>query len=157
MMRSMTSCRIACRSAKLASPRRLCRRAQNAARSVATACALIWFWRRVRAVSSCRHCDADVPLSAAASLPRDVAIAERGAREDADSTRLGPVALPAPAALEHLGPLVLGEHALKLQQQAVLGGVPNRAIEKDHLCAGSREFFQQEHLMRVAAGKAIRG
>jgi hypothetical protein len=53
--------------------------------------------------------------SASASLPRDVAIAERGAREDADSTRLGPVALPAPAALEHLGPLVLGEHALKLQ------------------------------------------
>src|SRR4051795_6595033 len=95
--------------------------------------------------------------SASASLPRDVAIAERGAREDADSTRLGPVALPAPAALEHLGPLVLGEHTLKLQEQAVLGGVPDWAIEEDHLRAGSREFFQQEHLMRVAAGEPIRG
>ena len=95
--------------------------------------------------------------SASASLPRDVAIAERGAREDADSTRLGPVALPAPAALEHLGPLVLGEHALKLQEQAVLGGVPDWAIEEDYLRAGAREFFQQEHLMRVAAGEPIRG
>jgi hypothetical protein len=95
--------------------------------------------------------------SASARLPRDVAIAKRGAREDTDRTCLGPVALPAPAALEHLGPLVLGEHALKLQQQAVLGGVPDWAIEEDHLRAGSREFFQQQHLMRVAAGEPIRG
>src|SRR3954452_11354640 len=95
--------------------------------------------------------------STSTSLSGDIAIAERGAREDADSPHLSSVALPAPAALEHLGPLVLSEHALKLQQQAVLRGVPDRAIEEDYLRAGSREFLQQQHLMRVAAGEAIRG
>src|SRR5690348_7379651 len=56
--------------------------------------------------------------STSASLSGDIAIAERRARADADRPQLSSVALPAPAALEHLGPLVLGEDALKLQQQA---------------------------------------
>ena len=67
------------------------------------------------------------------------------------------MALAAPAALQHLGSLVLGEHALQLQQQAVLGRVPDRAIEEDHLRAGLGELLDQQNLMRVAAGEAIRG
>ena len=92
-----------------------------------------------------------------ASLTRDVAVAEGRAGQDADGTRLGAVALAAPAALQHLGPLVLGEHALQLQQQAVLGRGPDRAIEEDHLRAGVGELLEQQHLMRVAAGETIRG
>jgi len=42
-----------------------------------------------------------------------VAIAEGSASEDADRARLGEVPLAAPAALQHLGPLVLGRHALQ--------------------------------------------
>src|SRR5829696_1815428 len=98
-----------------------------------------------------------IPGRPSARLPRDVAIAERRAGEDADGTALGPVALSAPTALEHLGPLVFGEHALELEQQAVLRRVSDRAIEEDHLRAGAGELLQQQHLMRVAAGEAIRG
>src|SRR3954452_6193361 len=98
-----------------------------------------------------------IPGGPSARLPRDVAIAERRAGEDADGTRLGPVALPAPTALEHLGPLVFGEHALELEQQAVLRRVSDRAIEEDDLRTGAGELLQQQHLMRVAAGEAIRG
>src|SRR5215207_11497605 len=92
-----------------------------------------------------------------ARLTRDVAIAEGRTGEDTDGARLGTVALAAPTALEHLGPLVLSEHALELQQQAVLRGVLDRTIEKDHLRSGAGELLQQQHLMRVAAGEAIRG
>ena len=87
----------------------------------------------------------------------DVAIAEGRSGQDADSTGLGAVALAAPAALQHFGPLVLGKHALNLQQQAVLGRVPDRAIEEDDLGAGVSELFSQQNLMRIAAGEAIRG
>src|SRR5215208_8086831 len=98
-----------------------------------------------------------IPGGPSARLTGDVTVAERRAGEDADGTALGPVALSAPTALEHLGPLVFGEHALELQQQAILRGVSDRAIEEDHLRAGAGELLQQQHLMRVAAGEAIRG
>ena len=65
-----------------------------------------------------------------ASLTRDVAVAEGRTGQDADGTGLGTMALAAPAALQHLGPLVLGEHALQLQQQAVLGRVPIGRLRK---------------------------
>src|SRR5215213_7450905 len=61
-----------------------------------------------------------IPGGPSARLTRNIAIAERRAGEDADGARLGPVALSAPTALEHLGPLVFGEHALELEQQAIL-------------------------------------
>ena len=92
-----------------------------------------------------------------AGLARDVAVAEGRAGQDADGAGLGAMALAAPAALQHLGPLVLGKHALQLQQQVVLGRGPDRAIEEDHLRAGMSELLEQQNLMRIAAGEAIRG
>src|SRR3954453_9559108 len=98
-----------------------------------------------------------IPGGPSARLTRDIAVAERRAGEDADGTALGPVALAAPTALEHLGPLVFGKHALELQQQAVLRRVSDRAIEEDDLCTGAGELLEQEDLMRVAAGEAVWG
>ncbi len=92
-----------------------------------------------------------------ACLTRDVAVAEGRAGQNADGPGLGAVALAAPAALQHLGSFVLGEHALQLQQQAVLGRGPDQVIEKDHLRAGLGELLDQQNLMRIAAGEAIRG
>ncbi len=96
-----------------------------------------------------------ITSSPSASLSRDIAIAEGSAGEDTHGTRLGTVALSAPTALKHLGSLVLGEHALELQQQTVLRGVPDRTIEEDRLRAGAGELLNQQDLMRVAAGEAI--
>src|SRR5215210_1310676 len=98
-----------------------------------------------------------IPGDPSARLTCDVAIAEGCTGEDTDGTRLSTVALSAPTTLEHLGPLVLGEHALELQQQAVLRGVSDRAIEEDRLRAGAGKLLEQQHLMRIAAGEAIRG
>src|SRR3954465_8308643 len=55
-----------------------------------------------------------IPGGPSARLPRAVSRAERRAGEDAPGPALGPVALSAPTALEHLGPLVFGERALEL-------------------------------------------
>jgi hypothetical protein len=98
-----------------------------------------------------------VACGSSTGLARDVAVAEGRPRQDTDSTGLGAMALAAPTALQHFGPLVLGEHALQLQQQAVLGRGPDRAIEEDDLGAGLGELLDQQNLMRVAAGEAIRG
>src|SRR5215203_51628 len=50
----------------------------------------------------------------------DIAVAVGCARQNADRALSCGVALAAPAALQDLGPLVLGHHALNLQQQIVL-------------------------------------
>src|SRR5918995_3878150 len=89
-------------------------------------------WRTIRAASSSISYRAP-----SARLSRDVAVAERRTGEDAHGARPSPVALSAPTALEHLGPLVFSEHALELQQQAVLRAVSDRAIEKNHLRTGT--------------------
>ena len=90
-------------------------------------------------------------------LAAHVAVPERGAGEDADGARPGEVPLPAPAALQHLGALVLGEHPLQLQQQVVLGRVPDRPVEEHQLRAGAGELLEQQGLVGVAAGEAVRG
>ena len=92
----------------------------------------------------------------AAGLARDVAVAEGRAGQHADGARLGPVPLAAPAALQHLGPLVFREHPLQLQQQVVLGRVPDRPVEEHHRRTGASELLQQQDLVGVAAGEAVR-
>jgi hypothetical protein len=57
-----------------------------------------------------------------------IPVAERGAGQDVDRPGAGPVGLAAPVALHELGLLVLGEHALELDQQLVLGAVTTRAL-----------------------------
>jgi len=68
---------------------------------------------------------------------------------------LGPVALAAPAALDDARSLVLGGHALQLQQQGVLRRLADRAVEEHHLGPGARELLDQDRLVRVRAGQAV--
>ena len=64
--------------------------------------------------------------------------------------------LAPPAALQDLGPLVLRKHPLQLEQQVVLGRVPDWPVEEYHLCTGMSELLEQQDLVGIAAGEAIR-
>src|SRR4051812_49613229 len=59
-------------------------------------------------------------------------------------------------ALQDLGALVLSNDTLDLKQQVVLGGAADRTVEEDDLCAGPAQLLNQEHLMGIAAGEAVR-
>ena len=63
--------------------------------------------------------------------------------------------LAAPAALQDLGPLVLGHHALDLQQQVVLRREADRPVEEDDLDPGAAELVDQQHLVGVAARQPV--
>ena len=65
------------------------------------------------------------------------------------------MALAAPAALDDLGPLVLGDHALDLQQQVVLRRPAERAVEEDHLDAGALELVEQQDLIAEAPRQPV--
>jgi len=54
-------------------------------------------------------------------MPIKIAVAVGSAGQHIDAARAGRVFLAAPAALQDLGPLVLGDHALNLKQQVVFG------------------------------------
>src|SRR4051794_6882546 len=60
------------------------------------------------------------PRHAVALSLADVAISIWGLAEDADRAIAGRVQLPAAAPLQDLGPLVLGDHPLHLEQQSLL-------------------------------------
>jgi hypothetical protein len=53
--------------------------------------------------------------------------------------------------------LVLGEHALELHHQLVLGGVSTRAFDEFHRGAGAGEFLDQQCLVGELAGQPVRG
>src|SRR3954469_24891933 len=87
----------------------------------------------------------------------DIAIAIGRARQHADRTLARGVALAAPAALQDLGPLVLGHHALDLQQQIVLWREADRSIEEDDLNPSPVELVNQQHLIGVAPRQSVGG
>src|SRR3954447_22032050 len=87
----------------------------------------------------------------------DVAVAIVCARQHADRALACGVALAAPAALQDLGPLVLGHHALDLQQQIVLRREADRPIEEDDLNPRPVELVHQQHLISVAPRQSVRG
>src|SRR3954467_9233219 len=87
----------------------------------------------------------------------DVAVAVGCARQHADRALTRGVALAAPAALQDLGPLVLGHHALDLQQQIVLRREAGRRIEEDDLNPRPVELVHQQHLISVAPRQSVRG
>lgn len=62
---------------------------------------------------------------------------------------------PASAALQDFGALVLGNHALDLQQELVLRRLTDFSIEEDDLDPSPQELLQQQHLMGVVARQAI--
>jgi hypothetical protein len=62
----------------------------------------------------------------------------------------------APAALQDLGALVLGDHALDLEQEVVLGAGADGAVREDDLGAGLAELLDEENLIGVPPGQTIR-
>ena len=66
------------------------------------------------------------------------------------------MAAPAPAPLQDLGPLVLGDDALDLKQQVVLRGAADRVVEEDHVGPGPPELLDQQDLVGIAAGQPVR-
>jgi hypothetical protein len=55
------------------------------------------------------------------------------------------VATPPPAALEDLGPLVLRDHALELEQKVLLGARADGAVGEDDLRARPAELLDEQH------------
>jgi len=65
--------------------------------------------------------------------------------------------LAAAVAFDNLGPLVLGHHALDLEQQIVFGTAPEFPIQEDHLHTEAGQFIDEQHLIGVFARQAVRG
>ena len=86
---------------------------------------------------------------------RDVAVAVGGPPgQPAAGTRL--LQLAAAKALAQHRPLVLGDGALDLQQELVVGVVRDRVVQEHHLAAGAAELLQEQHLVGILAGQAVR-
>ncbi len=92
----------------------------------------------------------------AALSSADIAIAEGSARQRTDGPGLCGMTAAAPAALQDFGPLVFGNHALNLEQEIVLRGAADRAVQENNFRARAAKLIDQEHLMGVTAGKPVR-
>ncbi len=68
----------------------------------------------------------------------------------------GLLQLAAPEAFAQQSPLVLGNRALNLEQELVIGIIRQRVLGKDHLAADPAQFFQEQHLVGVLTGQAVR-
>src|SRR5262245_18343974 len=86
----------------------------------------------------------------------DVPVAERGAAQHVHRPGAGPVGLAAPVPLHQLGLLVLGEHALELDQQLVFGAVAARPVDELHPGSGPVELLDQQRLVGELAGQPVR-
>ena len=64
--------------------------------------------------------------------------------------------LAAAMAFENLGALILGNHALHLQEEVIFWTLAQGPVQKDHLHPGAPEFVDQQDLIRIFAGQAIR-
>ncbi|HUK71593.1 MAG TPA: hypothetical protein VLW50_22970 [Streptosporangiaceae bacterium] len=74
----------------------------------------------------------------------DILVAERRSGQHVHRAGAGPVGLAAPVPLKDLRLLVLGEHALELHQQLVLGAVTARALDELHPRAAPCELLDQQ-------------
>jgi hypothetical protein len=90
-----------------------------------------------------------------ALLLGEVAIAVRGAAQDADPARPRREEPAAAAPLADLGPLELGDDPLDLQEQPALGTLVEIAVEEDDLQALAAQLVDQDHLKRVVAGQPV--
>jgi hypothetical protein len=61
------------------------------------------------------------------------------------------------AALHERGTFVFGDDALHLEQQLILGGRADRAIEKDNRYPCVGQFFHEQHLVGIPTRQAVRG
>ena len=64
--------------------------------------------------------------------------------------------LPPTRPFEDLSAFVLGDHALKLHQQLILGGGARRGVEEASLDSVTSEFLDQQHLVGVLPAQPIR-
>ena len=86
-----------------------------------------------------------------------VPVAVRGPGQHVHAPGPGAVGLAAPVPLDDLGLLVLGEHALELDHQLVLGAVPAGALDELHPGPGPGELLDQQRLVGELAGQPVRG
>ena len=84
-----------------------------------------------------------------------VAVAVRRSAQNAGLALLGTVPLAAPRALQDLGTLVFGDHALELQQQLVFRRMRLRCVDEDRLHALAQPFLRQQDLVGVLAAEPI--
>jgi hypothetical protein len=85
-----------------------------------------------------------------------VAIPEGSPSQRTDGPALCGMAAATPAALQDFGPLVFGDYALNLEQEIVLRGAADRAVEESNLRARAAKLIDEEHLMGVTAGEPVR-
>jgi hypothetical protein len=62
----------------------------------------------------------------------------------------------APGSFRDLGSLVLGDHALELDQQLVFGGLGARCLHEADFGASPSELVDEQRLVGVATGEAVR-
>ena len=96
----------------------------------------------------------DQQMAGDAVAPRDVAVAvgdlARGPLPGAGLRELA-----AAEALAQDGALVLGDGALDLERELVVGVVGDGALDEGDLAAGLAKFFEEEDLVGVLAGQAV--
>jgi hypothetical protein len=84
-----------------------------------------------------------------------VTVTVRCRRQRVDVAAAGLMQLAAAAPLGEPCPLVLGDHALDLDQQRVLGILPGGVLQEDDLDAARLELLEQQDLISVASGQPI--
>src|SRR3989475_7136223 len=65
------------------------------------------------------------------------------------------MALATPVTLDDLGPLILGNHPLHLQQQVVFRALPQGSVEEHDLDASASALIHQQDLVGIFPGQAI--
>src|SRR6266446_948257 len=85
----------------------------------------------------------------------DVAIAVGSARQHVHDAAARAVPLAPAGPLADLRFLVLGNHALELHQEDILGRLDPRGMDEHHLDARPGELLEQQHLVRVLAAEPI--
>src|SRR3954453_7032523 len=88
---------------------------------------------------------------------RYVAVAVGGSCKGTEQAGARSMPAAAAATLQDLPSLVLRDDPLHLQQEIVLRCAADRMIEEDHFGAGTAELLDEQNLMGIAPGKAIRG
>jgi hypothetical protein len=92
---------------------------------------------------------------AATLVLADVAVAVRRAAEHVDRTAARRVLLAPAATLHYLGTLVLGDHALDLEQQVLLGAAADGVAQEHDLDAAPGQLFEDQDLIGIFARESV--
>ena len=84
------------------------------------------------------------------------AVPRGGSAEDIDRPDPCCMARATSMTRDDFGPLILGHHPVHLQQQVVFWALPQGPIEEDDLDASASERIDQQDVIRICAGQAIR-